>query len=203
MASAESRTLKKGDKGKDVKKLQKRLNELGFWCGSADSSFGPQVQQAVWAFQKGAKLEKDGRVGPATRKALEKGTRPKPKATSGTVIEVDKKKQLVYCVSKGKLKYVFNTSTGSGERYYSGGTWKTAKTPTGSFTMFRFISGWETAPLGRMYRSAYFYKGYAIHGSTNIPTYPASHGCIRLSTVTQDKLFTEGWMKKGRKVRIY
>ena len=31
-----------------------------------------------------------------------------------------------------------------------------------------------------MVHSNYFIGGYAIHGYTSVPTYPASHGCIRV-----------------------
>jgi lipoprotein-anchoring transpeptidase ErfK/SrfK len=29
-----------------------------------------------------------------------------------------------------------------------------------------------------MWRPNYFYGGYALHGSTSVPTYAASHGCV-------------------------
>ena len=31
-----------------------------------------------------------------------------------------------------------------------------------------------------MYRPNYFYGGYAVHGMTSVPAYPASHGCVRM-----------------------
>ncbi len=34
--------------------------------------------------------------------------------------------------------------------------------------------------MGRLFRPAYFNGGIALHGSTSIPTSPASHGCVRL-----------------------
>ncbi|MFP5299042.1 MAG: L,D-transpeptidase family protein, partial [Actinomycetota bacterium] len=34
--------------------------------------------------------------------------------------------------------------------------------------------------LGTLYDPSYFVGGYAFHGSPSVPTYPASHGCIRL-----------------------
>jgi lipoprotein-anchoring transpeptidase ErfK/SrfK len=30
-----------------------------------------------------------------------------------------------------------------------------------------------------MVDSSYFIRGYAIHGYASVPTYPASHGCVR------------------------
>jgi len=57
--------------------LQQRLKALGYWLGTPDGSFGSLTQQAVWALQKSAGLQRDGVVGPKTMKALEAGTRPR------------------------------------------------------------------------------------------------------------------------------
>jgi peptidoglycan hydrolase-like protein with peptidoglycan-binding domain len=40
--------------------------------------------------------------------------------------------------------------------------------------------GWREGRLGRMYKPVYFNFGLAVHGSKNVPKYPASHGCIRI-----------------------
>jgi hypothetical protein len=40
--------------------------------------------------------------------------------------------------------------------------------------------GWREGRLGRMYKPVYFNYGIAVHGSKNVPLYPASHGCIRI-----------------------
>ena len=47
------------------------------------------------------------------------------------------------------------------------------------------------------YRATYYPMDYdasqdpilAIHGYPNVPTYPASHGCVRTETWDQDALF--------------
>ncbi len=44
-------TLEKGDNGAAVKKLQKRLIELGYLTGKADGDFGAKTQTALAAFQ--------------------------------------------------------------------------------------------------------------------------------------------------------
>ena len=67
-----TRILKRGCKGEDVKKLQKKLIELGYSVGKygADKSFGKDTEKAVKKFQKDHNLEQDGKVGPATSHAL-------------------------------------------------------------------------------------------------------------------------------------
>lgn len=64
-------TVKKGDKGTDVRWVQNRLNVHGYKL-TVDGSFGGSTDKAVRKFQKDKKLTVDGRVGPATRKELKK-----------------------------------------------------------------------------------------------------------------------------------
>lgn len=56
----------------DVRKIQARLIELGYNCGSkgADSIFGRNTEKAVKAFQKANGLAPDGIVGPLTWEKL-------------------------------------------------------------------------------------------------------------------------------------
>ena len=57
--------LKKGDKGENVKILQKALGGI-----TIDGDFGAKTETAVKAFQKSKGLTADGIVGSATQKAL-------------------------------------------------------------------------------------------------------------------------------------
>lgn len=197
-------TLRKGSKGAAVTTLQKDLAGLKYWLGAADGSFGHLTQQAVYALQKVAGLSVDGVVGPKTYAAIASGARPSRKITSGVGFEVDLARQIIVATTGGKLSYILNTSTGSGKRYYSGGRWKTATTPTGDFTMYSLYSkGWQSGPLGSLYRPGYYDRGWAIHGSNSIPSYPASHGCCRISVAASDMLWTRKWFVKGRRVLIH
>jgi len=54
----------------DTKKIQLRLKELGFDCGTIDGTLGPKTEQAVRALQRDLRLEVDGLIGPKTKKAL-------------------------------------------------------------------------------------------------------------------------------------
>ena len=59
-----------GSRGDDVVQVQQALNSKGYWCGTADSIFGPKTYSAVIRFQREAGLDVDGIVGPQTKKAL-------------------------------------------------------------------------------------------------------------------------------------
>ena len=195
--------LRYGDSGPEVRAVQRRLVELGYWLGVRDASFGPLTQQAVFAFQKSAGLQRDGVVGPKTRTALKKGIRPKPRL-KGNGIEIDLDRQILMVVRKGKPTVVLNTSTGNGEEYTSSaGNQAIATTPTGRFEVFRGVDGKDDSDLGELWRPRYFHRGYAVHGSPAIPPYPASHGCARISDDAIDMIWDRGLMPIGATVLVH
>lgn len=55
-----------GSRGNEVRKLQTKLKELGFYNGSIDGIFGNNTKKAVIAFQKSRGLKADGIAGPKT-----------------------------------------------------------------------------------------------------------------------------------------
>lgn len=197
-------TLKRGSTGPDVLRLQQKLTAAGFWLGTPDGTFGHLTQQAVWAAQKFYGLTRDGVVGPQAWAKILTGARPTPRKGSGYRIEVDVSRQLLLVVWGNSVKWTLNTSTGSGSRFYAWGRWYRAVTPPGSFKVYsRYNSGWQTGALGSMWRPYYFNGGIAIYGSADIPPYPASHGCCRLSTAAQDMLIANIYLYPGRQVVVY
>lgn len=54
----------------EVRALQKRLKELGWYKGSVDGDFGPATQEAVKGFQKANGLTVDGKAGTKTLEKL-------------------------------------------------------------------------------------------------------------------------------------
>ncbi|MFI5494234.1 L,D-transpeptidase family protein [Actinoplanes sp. NPDC051859] len=201
---AAPKKLKSGAKGAEVLALQNRLTELGYWNGKADGTFGSLTQQAVFAVQKAAGLTRDGVAGAKTQQALTDGVRPKAKSSSGRVIEINKKRQLLMLVDNGEVTKIFNTSTGSYERYAtaSGGT-AIAATPSGKYKVSRQIDGWRNAPLGMLWRPKYFNGGIAVHGAPSVPPYPASHGCARLSISAMNHLWKNGEIPLKTRVWVY
>lgn len=88
-------TLKRGDKGEYVKKLQTALINLGYNCGNAgaDGSFGSGTYDAVVLFQKKNGLTPDGIAGSKTWEKL----------TSGSAVVNDSTSELLKLGSKGDL----------------------------------------------------------------------------------------------------
>lgn len=66
----EYKTLRVGDKGRNVKQLQIRLQELGYYQGQIDSGFGGQTRKAVERFQYQNGLNVDGIAGKHTLTVL-------------------------------------------------------------------------------------------------------------------------------------
>lgn len=195
-------SLVRGDSGPKVLALQQRLEELGYWLGTPDGSFGSLTQQAVWALQKSAGLKRDGVVGPKTLKALEAGIRPKA-TLSGNGVEIDLKRQLLLVVRGGAVRTILNTSTGNGEEYTStSGNRAIATTPRGRFTVYRAVDGPVTNSLGQLWRPRFFHRGIAVHGSGNIPPWPDSHGCARLSNAAIDMIWAGDLMPIGSRVVV-
>lgn len=69
-ASGFTRTLRRGYTGSDVKSVQTRLKELGYYTGSVDGEYGSGSIAAVKAFQRASGLTADGLCGKATWNAL-------------------------------------------------------------------------------------------------------------------------------------
>ena len=182
--------LRQGDQSPEVQQLQETLLALGFRPGDADGRFGADTTSAVLAFQKHEGLDRDGIVGPGVLSALENPQGAGPQVTSGPRIEVDLDRQIAFIIDALGTLTTINISSGSGRTYDQpdGGS-AVAYTPTGEFTVERSIDGIREAALGSLYRPHYFHEGWAIHGSPNVPAYPASHGCIRTSNYDQDFLF--------------
>jgi N-acetylmuramoyl-L-alanine amidase len=146
----------------------------------------------VVAFQKVNRLGRDGVVGPITRKALERPRAPKPRSTrAGFHVEADLTLQVVYMVRDGKVVEILDASSASGQTYTVDGDVRLAVTPLGSFTIQRKIDGWRQSKLGLLYRPAYFVGGYALHGAYSVPPFPASHGCIRITTTAMDRWYAK------------
>ena len=202
-APASRPTLRLGAHGSAVVTLQQRLAALHYFdVRTADGVFGPNTYHAVIAFQKVQRLARDGVVGPVTWAKLAKPYVPGPRYRLATAsLEVNLARQVLYYVRNGAIQRIVDVSTGSGAWYYSQGRWARAITPTGRFHLYWRYNGWQAGPLGSMYRPNYFYAGYAVHGMTSVPAFPASHGCVRMTVPTMDRMWSSLWI--GMPVAIY
>jgi lipoprotein-anchoring transpeptidase ErfK/SrfK len=196
------RDLRRGDSGADVTTLERRLAAQKADVGRVDGVFDYDLQHAVIAFQKSQGIARTGVYDSATRVRLGAPAAVRLRYPStGRAVEIDLRKQVLYLSEGGVLRRMVDVSSGGNYLYESDGVTYRATTPVGSFHITRKIDGVRVSRLGELYRPAYFYSGWAIHGSNSEPTYPASHGCIRVTNPVQDRLF--GLLTVGTPVTVY
>ncbi len=176
--------LAPGMSGPAVLQLQQRLAALKYYPGPADGQFGPDTEEAVWAFQETQGLPVSGTVGPQMQAALADPQSPAVLVPDGgaTRVEVNLAAEVLVLYQGGQVALVSHVSTGGGYYYCSpGGGCAYAITPTGNFQTTVFMPGWVTVPLGEMYNPVFFIDtAFAIHGDTDVPLQPVSHGCVRI-----------------------
>ncbi|MDD3334866.1 MAG: peptidoglycan-binding protein [Eubacteriales bacterium] len=80
--STGSSSLKTGSTGTEVKTLQQRLKDLGYYKGSVDGSYGAGTANAVKAFQAASNLTADGVAGKKTLEAVYSKNAIKASATN-------------------------------------------------------------------------------------------------------------------------
>jgi hypothetical protein len=161
------------DPSASVRALQDRLADLGFLPRSGvDGQSGEQTRFAVMAFQKWARLDRDGVAGPRTRAALEKAKRPTPRTKgSGRRVEVLLDRQLALYIAGGRVVRTLHVSTGA----------PGFATPAGRFNVFRKErNSWSVPYKVWLPWASYFVGGVAFHESPDVPAGPASHGCVRV-----------------------
>lgn len=192
-----------GAKGEEVAAIQQRLIELRFDPGAADGVFGLGTTYAVQAFQKLQGMKPTGEVTPAVEAALASPTLPAPLVPDGggDRVEIDLPRQLLFLYQGGDLRLISHISTGNKERYCAKGGCGTAITPVGAHRFMWRYPGWRTSRLGKLYNPVYFTgSGIAIHGSGSVPTYPASHGCVRIPMHIAE--YFPGLVSKGDAVYV-
>jgi lipoprotein-anchoring transpeptidase ErfK/SrfK len=167
----------------EIKQAEQWLKDLGYWTGPVDGVWDAASRHALVAFQKVEGARPTGRLTRAEHNALSVAVPHQPKELSGGLhVEVDIARQVLFLVdSDGKVGNILPISSGSGKRFKEPGYPEAmAITPCARLEVYQKVAGWRKSPLGEMYNPLYVVGGIAIHGSTDVPPYPASHGCIRI-----------------------
>jgi hypothetical protein len=180
-----------------VERLQIRLKDVGFDPGPIDGLFGGSTERSVWAFEKlvlGTPSEEiQGIVTPETWDRMNEPTGISPRRTPGGMhLEIYLPEQVAVLFIDGAVRLISHVSSGSRIEWCDEvlidnddgtqtkkGICGDAVTPGGVYHFERKIDGWRNGKLGRLYKPVYFNFGIAIHGAGNVPSYPASHGCVR------------------------
>ena len=182
--TAAARALQPGMSGAAVKALQRRLAALKYYPGSIDGRFGTNTLEAVWAFEEVQGLPAHDYVTSAMQRALAHPRAPKVLVPHGGAnrVEISLSREVLVLYHNNRVELISHVSTG-GHYYFCspGGGCGVAITPTGNFKTVVFMSGWVQVPLGEMYNPVFFIgTAFAIHGDTEVPLAPVSHGCVRI-----------------------
>ena len=172
-----------------VRLLQKGLRKLSY-AVPRSGSYDSGTARAVMAYRKVRGL---ARTYTATREIVRDVLRGRgafhvryPK--DGRHVEADLSRQVMALIEGDEVKRIYHISSGS------------PYTPTvlGRFRVYRKSPG--TNAKG-MVHSTYFIGGYAIHGYHSVPTYNASHGCLRVPIPDAWSIYQ--WVRMGDVVRVY
>ena len=164
-----------------VRGLQLRLSALGYLDSSdATGSTDYLTEQALLAFQGWEDLDRTGTVTGQTQVAVFTASRPRPAARRpGKRIEISRDRGVLLMVEDGEVVRAVHTSTGSFDR-----------TPTGDFRVYvKSLYSWSVPFHVWMPYAAYFHGGIATHQSPDVPSYPASHGCVRLPEGEAERVY--------------
>ena len=182
-APVAARTLQFGMHGSAVRTLQRRLAVLKYYPGAIDGQFGTSTLEAVWAFYEVQGLPAHDYVSSAMQKALARPRAPEALVPDGGAsrIEVSLSREVLVLYHYNQVELISHVSTGGHYYYCTTGGCGYAVTPTGNFATVVFMPGWVAVPLGEMYNPVFFIgTAFAIHGDTDVPLEPVSHGCVRI-----------------------
>jgi lipoprotein-anchoring transpeptidase ErfK/SrfK len=178
-----------GARGPTVRVLQTRLTTLHY-AVSRSGVFDASTARAVVAYRK---MRGWSRIGVASSDVIRgllagRGAFKARHPEHGKHVEADLSRQVLVLLNGGKVHRIYTVSSGK------------ASTPTvlGRFKVYSKQIG--TNARG-MVDTSYFIGGYAIHGYHDVPTFPASHGCLRVPIPNAMSIYR--WLRIGDRVDVY
>ncbi len=181
--------LRPGARGQSVRLMQSELDVLHF-AVPLSGVFEEGTGRALIAYRKMTGLE---RVPYAGRRVFELLARGAGKfhvryPGDGRHVEANLTKQVLAEIEPGgRVRTIYTISSGK------------PSTPTvlGRFRVYEKTPGVNSEG---MVDSNYFIRGYAIHGYAEVPTYAASHGCLRVPIPDAPAIY--GWVQMGTPVDV-
>lgn len=178
-----------GTGGPFVSLLQQRLAAVGY-ATPQNGVYDAATGRAVLAFRKVNGMPRITTLTPFIVDRLMRGVGgfkvrfPR----HGRHVEAHLGQQVLALIDRGRVVRAYHTSSGA------------PSTPTilGNFRFYMREPG--TNSLG-MVNSSYFIRGYAIHGYRDVPTYNASHGCLRVPIPDAYAIYS--WIRLGDQIDVY
>jgi L,D-transpeptidase catalytic domain len=182
-------SLRPGARGPAVRLLQGQLAARGYVVGTA-GLYDARTARAVLAFRKvtGMARTEIASADVFRRLARGGGVFRVRFPTHGKHVEADLSRQVIALIRGATVERIYPVSSGK------------PSTPTirGHFRVYSKTPGFNAKG---MYFSAYFIRGYAIHGYASVPVFPASHGCLRVPIPDAVPIYR--WLQPGDRVDVY
>jgi len=173
--------------------IQLRLSSLGY-LDRADvtGELDYRTSQALLAFQGWQGIDRTESVDDRLQVELARAARPRPAAPGvGRRLEIHRERGVLLMIDGGEVVRAVHTSTGAYGR-----------TPAGDFSVYRKERlSWSNLFHVWMPYAAYFRGGIATHEYPDVPSYPASHGCVRLPAGEAERVWT--FVSLGTPVRVF
>jgi hypothetical protein len=184
-----------GEKGYayTVRGIQLRLWTIGYLDrSSVTGTLDYETEQALLAFQGWNGLARTGTVTGETQVALFTATPPRPSThRSGRRVEIYRDRGVLLMIEGNEVVRAVHTSTGAFGR-----------TPSGTYHVYRKETlSWSVPFHVWMPFASYFTGGIAMHEYPDVPSYPASHGCVRLPDGDAERVYE--FAKLGTPVHVY
>jgi hypothetical protein len=162
-----------------VKGFKQAMAKMGYVSGGG-RCFDGRTGREVLAYRKVNGMSRTERAGAGLVKDVfggRGGYRVRhPDAGEHAEVPLDKQ---VLVLSKGDKPFaIYPVSTGK----------PSTPTVTGHYTFYRQEPGYNSEG---MYYSFYWHNGYAVHGYHEVPTYAASHGCVRTFIADQPRIYDQ------------
>jgi peptidoglycan hydrolase-like protein with peptidoglycan-binding domain len=179
-----------GARGGSVRVLQSELNALHY-AVPLSGVFDEGTARAVIAYRKMTGLARVGSTNSRVFALLGRGAGAFHVLYrgDGRHVEANLTRQVLAEIEPGgRVRALYTMSSGK------------PSTPTviGRFRVYEKAPGYNSEG---MLDSNYFIAGYAIHGYAEVPTYAASHGCLRVPIPDAAAIY--GWVRTGTPVDVY
>jgi len=171
--------LNRGECSDVVGAFKGHLAKMGYVSGGG-KCFTARLGREVLAYRKVNDMDRTKKAGPGILKSVfaDQGGYHVKYPDAGEHAEVPLDKQVLVLIKDGKPFAIYPVSTGK----------PSTPTITGHYEFYRQEPGYNSEG---MYYSFYWHNGYAVHGYHEVPTYAASHGCVRTFIADQPRIYEQ------------
>lgn len=218
----------------NISEAQSIMNHYGMPAGPVDGWTGPKTRRGLCSFRLVSSMDQNPQTGQALGavglRNLEvndlnelrnfRSTYANVRSIAmnnldgrSTYVYINKTCQVGMYVEDNTLMRVFPVSTGEQGKETPTGAWRLGGTQRGwscstlypSSCVYRNYDRFSSyGNYGNMYNKRYVMGSIFVHGSTRVPTYPGSKGCIRITIADSNWFYDEvgNWDHKNPYIKI-